>query len=199
MTAVTQRKIKPDEDGLRLDRWFARHSPQLTHGRLEKLLRTGQVRVDGARVKANPDRRRRNGPHAADPRRTSASARRREKAVAHPQRQGTAHFTKCLVLYREKDVIALNKPPGLAVQGGTKTSVTSTAVAGLVGGGADRPRLVHRLDRDTSGVLVVAAQRTRAAASLAPLAFRGRDTQKIYWALYERSTDPRAPARSTPR
>ena len=189
MTGVVQLKIKPDDDGLRLDRWFARHYPQLTHGRLEKLLRTGQVRVDGARVKAN--HRVAGGQTVRVPPlpETSAETQAKKPLPKIPAKDRT--FVQNLVLHRDDDVIVLNKPAGLAVQGGTKTERHLDALLpALSREGEDRPRLVHRLDRDTSGVMIVAAN-ARAAASLAT-AFRARDTRKIYWALTNGIPSPRA-------
>jgi 23S rRNA pseudouridine955/2504/2580 synthase len=188
MTGVTQRKIKPDEEGLRLDRWFQRHFPQLTHGRLEKLLRTGQVRVDGARAKAS---HRVAGGEAirALPLPVSPAEVLAEKPKPKIGAKDRA-FVEGLVLHRDDDVIVLNKPPGLAVQGGTKTERHLDALLpALAEEGKDRPRLVHRLDRDTSGVMVVAAN-ARAAAKLAQ-AFRARDTRKVYWALTTGVPTPR--------
>jgi 23S rRNA pseudouridine955/2504/2580 synthase len=189
VTAVVQRKIKPEEDGLRLDRWFARHFPQLTHGRLEKLLRTGQVRVDGARVKASHritgGQTVRVPPLPQTPAETQA-----KKPVAKISAKDRA-FVESLVLQRDDDVIVLNKPAGLAVQGGTKTERhLDGLLPALAREGEDRPRLVHRLDRDTSGVMIVAAN-ARAAAALAK-AFRARDTRKMYWALTTGVPTPRA-------
>jgi 23S rRNA pseudouridine955/2504/2580 synthase len=187
MSGVVQRKIKPEEDGLRLDRWFQRHYPQLTHGRLEKLLRTGQVRVDGARVKAN--HRVVGGETVRVPPLPKVEA----PAIEKPKVEITAKdrtFIQSLVIHRDSDVIVLNKPAGIAVQGGTKTERhIDGLLPGLVEEGEERPRLVHRLDRDTSGVLVVAAN-ARAAAALAQ-AFRHRDTRKIYWALTTGVPTPR--------
>jgi 23S rRNA pseudouridine955/2504/2580 synthase len=181
MTQVVQRTIKTDEDGIRLDRWFTRHFPQLTHGALEKLLRTGQVRVNGARIKAN--HRVVKGDVVRVPPLPAAKAPDpdQEKKIPKVTAKDRA-FILGLVLYRDNDVIILNKPAGLAVQGGTKTERhIDGLLPGLVKDGEERPRLVHRLDRDTSGVLVIAAN-VRAAASLAQ-AFRARDTRKTYWAL----------------
>lgn len=188
MTAVVQRKVKPDDQGLRLDRWFARHYPQLTHGRLEKLLRTGQVRVDGARIKAS--HRVAQGETIRVPPLPAVSA---EVQAEKPKPKISAKdraFVENLVLHRDDDVIVLNKPPGLAVQGGTKTDRHLDALLpALAREGEDRPRLVHRLDRDTSGVMIVAAN-ARAAAKLAS-AFRARDTRKVYWALTKGVPQPR--------
>lgn len=187
MTGVVQRKIKPDEDGLRLDRWFQRHYPQLTHGRLEKLLRTGQVRVDGARAKAN--HRVTGGQTIRVPPLPQGDAPAPDKPKVEINAKDRA-FIEGLVIYRDRDVIALNKPAGIAVQGGTKTERhIDGLLPGLVDAGEDRPRLVHRLDRDTSGVMVVALS-ARAAAALAQ-SFRHRDTRKIYWALTTGVPTPR--------
>jgi 23S rRNA pseudouridine955/2504/2580 synthase len=185
--SVVQRKIKPEEDGLRLDRWFQRHYPLLTHGRLEKLLRTGQVRVDGARVKAN--HRVVGGETVRVPPMPKTEAPLLEKPKpAFPAKDRT--FIQNLVLHRDRDVIVLNKPAGLAVQGGTKTDRhIDGLLPGLVEEGEERPRLVHRLDRDTSGVMIVALN-ARAAAALA-LAFRRHDTRKTYWALTTGVPTPR--------
>lgn len=189
MTAVVQRIIKGDDEGVRLDRWFQRHYPQLTHGALEKLLRTGQVRVDGARVKAS--HRVAKGETVRVP---PLPARSTDLPPEKPVPKVTAKdraLIQGMVIYRDADVIVLNKPAGLAVQGGTKTERhIDGLLPGLVKEGEERPRLVHRLDRDTSGVLVIAAN-ARAAASLAQ-AFRARDTRKIYWALAQGLPIPRA-------
>lgn len=188
MTGVVQRKIKPEEDGLRLDRWFNRHYPQLTHGRLEKLLRTGQVRLDGARVKAG-QRVEQGQTVRVPPLPVSAPEVQAEKPKPKINAKDRA-FVESLVLHRDRDVIVLNKPAGLAVQGGTKTERhLDGLLPALAEAGQDRPRLVHRLDRDTSGVMVVAAN-ARAAAALAQ-AFRRRDTRKVYWALTTGVPTPR--------
>ncbi len=167
---------------MRLDRWFRRHFPELGHGRLEKLLRTGQVRVDGARAKAGlrltPGQRVRVPPlgAAASP---PAPARKRPPPPPSPEE---AEALRARVLYRDADIIAIDKPAGLAVQGGTGTRRHLDAMLdALRFGAADRPRLVHRLDRDTSGVLLL-ARNARAAARLGA-AFRGRRLRKLYWAL----------------
>ena len=175
---VEQRKVSTDEAGLRLDRWFRRHYPQLGYGRLAKLIRTGQVRVDGGRAK--PDMRLESGQRIRVP--PLRAGDRQEIKPSGPVSEADAAFVRGLVLYKDDEVIALNKPPGLAVQGGTRTRRHIDAMLdALKFDKPERPRLVHRLDRDTSGVLLVA----RSAASAARLAqeFRGRAVRKIYWAL----------------
>ena len=167
------------EDGtLRLDRWFRRHYPGLPHSRLEKLLRTGRIRVDGRRAHSGdrvaPGQAIQVPPFENVPVPASEGPR---QILA-----GDAALLQDAVLYRDEFAIVLNKPPGLAVQGG---SGTERHVDGLLDAlrfdGAERPRLVHRLDRDTSGALVIA--RTGAAAAFLTRAFRDKAARKIYWAI----------------
>ncbi|MEM9471774.1 MAG: RluA family pseudouridine synthase [Pseudomonadota bacterium] len=173
--------VKSDEDGMRLDRWFKVHFPQLSHGRLSKLLRTGQVRVDGGRVKANerltPGQTVRVPPISPD-----IAAKQEGTSKPRPLSAHDKAYFQSLVLYEDKHLYVLNKPSGLAVQGGSRTT---RHIDGLLQGLAadlyDRPRLVHRLDRDTSGVLVIAKTRSM-ATSLSKL-FQTRSVRKIYWAL----------------
>jgi 23S rRNA pseudouridine955/2504/2580 synthase len=175
MMGVETITVGPEEGAGRLDRWFRRHYPGLSHGHLEKLLRTGQVRVDGKRARAGdpvvPGQAIRVPPLAAPS--TPPPARR--------VRQEDERLLRDLVLYRDDSAIVLNKPAGLAVQGGTKTG---RHVDGLLDtlrfDSAERPRLVHRLDKDTSGVLLIA--RTAAAAAFFTRAFREKTTRKTYWA-----------------
>jgi len=176
MAGVETKEVSRDEDGMRLDRWFKTHYADLPHSRLEKLLRTGQVRVDGGRVKAStrlaPGQSVRVPPlpdTAPPPQKTGLSKAERD-------------FLADMTLYEDDDIMILNKPPGLAVQGGTKTAHHLDRLLDALGDGPEtRPRLVHRLDRDTSGVLVVAKRRS-VAAKLGR-AFQTRSVRKIYWAL----------------
>src|SRR5258708_7692257 len=169
------KQIETDDDGVRLDRWFRRHYPALPHGRLEKLLRTGQVRLDGKREKAG-DRVAAGQLVRLPPQLLSATL---------PERTGPARQSgslRDLVLHMDASVIVLNKPSGLATQGGSGlTRHIDGMLDSLSFGKKQRPRLVHRLDRDTSGVLVVA--RTVPAAAALAQSLRRRDAQKIYWAL----------------
>jgi 23S rRNA pseudouridine955/2504/2580 synthase len=177
-STVETRIVEPGEDGMRLDRWFKTHYAELPHSRLEKLLRTGQVRVDGRRVKASmrlaAGQTVRVPPLPAV---TPASAPA-PKALSKADRA----FLASITLYEDDDLMVLNKPAGLAVQGGTKTTQhLDRLLEGMGDGPKTRPRLVHRLDRDTSGVLVV-AKRREVAAKLGR-AFQTRSVRKIYWAL----------------
>jgi 23S rRNA pseudouridine955/2504/2580 synthase len=166
---------------MRIDRWFHLHYPQVTHAYLNKLLRTGQVRVAGRRVKANArlseGQELRIPPLAFERRPADLPA----TLVSPLSRQERALF-RSMVLHEDDDLYVLNKPEGLAVQGGTRTHRhVDGLLMGLAAELGERPRLVHRLDRDTSGVLVIAKRRSIAAA-LGRL-FATRSVRKIYWAL----------------
>jgi len=178
MSAATV-QVSHDEDGIRLDRWFQRRYPALTHGRLEKLLRTGQVRLDGKRAKA-ADRVVVGQEVRVPPQVVNEPVE--EKPRPAPMRDTGGTSLQDMILYMDKSVIVLNKPPGLATQGG---SGLTRHIDGMLDQLAfeknQRPRLVHRLDRDTSGVLVI-ARTVPAAASLAQ-SLAHRDASKIYWAL----------------
>ena len=172
--------IAADEDGIRLDRWFKRRYPALTHGRLEKLLRTGQVRLDGKRAKAAD--RVAAGQEVRVPPQVVNAPVEEEKPRSEPKRDVGGLSLEDMILYMDKSVIVLNKPSGLATQGG---SGITRHVDGMLDQLAfeknQRPRLVHRLDKDTSGVLVI-ARTVPAAASLAR-SLAQRDASKVYWAL----------------
>jgi 23S rRNA pseudouridine955/2504/2580 synthase len=182
MSDVQQIEIKPQDADQRLDRWFKRHFPALGHGRLEKLLRTGQVRLDGKRAKAG-DR-----VEAGQVVRIPPLGETTERPIeAQPRRPRAADDRWAMtlrkaVLYKDDDVLVIDKPAGLAVQGG---SGLSTSVDDLLDAlqfdAEERPRLVHRLDRDTSGVLALA--RNAKAAQRLTEAFRHKDARKVYWAV----------------
>lgn len=184
MRSVETVEVSSDDGVARIDRWLRRRYPQLSQGQIEKLIRTGQVRVDGARVKASdrvsPGQRVRIPPLPdTAPRPPPGTLSAKDEA-----------FVRSLVLHRDDDVIVLNKPAGLAVQGGAKTDRHLDALLdGLKFDAEKRPKLVHRLDRDTSGCLVL-ARHPRAAAALGE-AFRDRDTDKIYWAIVVGSPRPK--------
>ncbi|HUK10444.1 MAG TPA: RluA family pseudouridine synthase [Stellaceae bacterium] len=179
--------VAAGDGDIRLDRWFKRHFPALTHGRLEKLLRTGQVRLDGRRAQAS-DRVQPGQTVRVPPLGTPES-------VTIPTRSAapSATETKLLqsaVLYRDAELIAINKPAGLAVQGGTGMERHLDGLLDALRFDApERPRLVHRLDRDTSGVLVLA--RSAAAAARLAATFRTKTTRKIYWAAVVGLPKPR--------
>ena len=187
MTGVRLVAVTDEDADLRLDRWFRRHYPGLVHGRLEKLLRTGQIRLDGGRAKAST--------------RVSSGQEIRVPPLAETASRGAKRPTKVdpndvadlrkLILHRDDHVIALNKPPGLAVQGGSRIGRHIDAMLdGLRFGAAERPRLVHRLDKDTSGVLLLG--RTASATASLAAAFRGKQAIKTYWALCAGVPSPEA-------
>ncbi len=179
--------VAEGEAGQRLDRWFRRHYPRLAHGRLEKLLRTGQVRVDGRRAKANF--RLEAGQEIRVP---PLGDMAKPPPPSPPARiaAGDIEDLRRRVLHRDTDVLVIDKPPGLPVQGGSKVTRHLDAMLDALKFDADeRPRLVHRLDKDTSGVLLL-GRNARAAAALAA-AFRGKEARKIYWALVAGVPRPR--------
>ena len=233
MSAVTTRTIKADEDGMRVDRWFKERFPNLAFGALQRMIRSGQIRVAGGRIKTSTRLEAgqivRIPPMDAEPGKAEAQAgirhegeraresgatnsarraptkaalayqaekprggRRQDEAQAQPgkpltaaakkQMQADLDFLQSIILYEDKEMMVLNKPMGLAVQGGPGTT---RHVDGLLEAMRDedgqKPRLVHRLDKDTAGCLIIA--KTRLAASGLAKTFRSRSARKIYWAL----------------
>lgn len=178
---IKRHAVSADEDGMRLDRWFKLHYPQVTFAYLNKLTRTGQVRVGAGRVKTSS--RLKTGdeirvpPLAFDKRPADTP-----KADIKPLTKEERRLFTSMVIHEDKDIFILNKPSGFAVQGGTKTFHHLDGL--LMGLGAElgeRPLLVHRLDRDTSGVIVVAKR--RAVASALGKLFATRNVKKTYWAV----------------
>lgn len=175
-------EVAEREAGMRLDRWFRVHFPEIKHGYLQKLLRSGQIRVDARRVEANA--RLEAGAKIRVPKaaRTPREGADGAKAEASKTSAADRALIEGLILFEDDDVLILNKPFGLAVQGGTGTRRhIDGMLAGMVDRFGDRPRLVHRLDRDTTGVLLVAKHRN-AAAKLGKI-FQTRSAAKTYWAL----------------
>lgn len=178
MSGVRHIKVKDDDDGQRLDRWLKKYVPELPFGLAQKLMRTGQIRIDGKRAK--PDSRLeaaqevRIPPIEGDGRKSDRNAKKLSDK--------DAAFIRSLVIYEDEEVVAINKPQGLATQGGTgvKKHVDGMLDA-LIGKNGVRPRIVHRLDKDTSGVLLL-ARSANSARALGHI-FKGRDIKKIYWAL----------------
>lgn len=176
MSEVELRKVAAGEAELRLDRWFRRHFPALTHSRLQKLLRTGQVRIDGRRAQAHA--RLAAGQMIRVPPLAAALTPARAKPAID---RNDAAFLRSLILLEDRSLIVLSKPEGLAVQGGTGTRRHVDGMLAALASEGERPRLVHRLDRDTSGILVVA--KTAEAAAKLTRAFRQHKVDKLYWAL----------------
>ncbi|PVA06456.1 RluA family pseudouridine synthase [Thalassorhabdomicrobium marinisediminis] len=177
MSRVQTLHVGPDEGDQRLDRWIKRRFPHLQQGRIEKMCRKGEIRVDGGRVKSST--RVEVGqqvriPPLPDP--NEVDNRPRDMSAADIK------LIQGCVIYKDDHVIALNKPAGLPTQGGSKQTRHVDGFAEALKFDYDeKPRLVHRLDKDTSGVLILA--RTRMAAKALTEAFRHRNTEKIYWAL----------------
>jgi 23S rRNA pseudouridine955/2504/2580 synthase len=181
MSRHTTIEVQADDAEARLDRWFARHYPAIGHGALQKLLRTGQVRIDGKRAKANT--RLETGQQIRVPPQLRDGAKQEApRPRGHMPDRQIVEELRARVLYRDDDIIAIDKPHGLAVQGGTGQSHNLDALSeALRFEAAEPPRLVHRLDKDTSGVLVM-ARHARAAARLTRL-FRDGGVAKVYWAV----------------
>ncbi|MGN6154532.1 MAG: RluA family pseudouridine synthase [Sphingomicrobium sp.] len=173
--------VSEDDDGIRLDRWFKRHQPEISFNIVSRWARTGQLRLDGA--KAAPGDRIAAGqeirvpPQEAEPARRGPARPRRDPLTAEEE-----EFVRSLVIYEDDSAFVLNKPPGLATQGGTKTTNhLDRLLDGLADEAGNRPKLVHRLDKDTSGALLVA--RTARSAAFFSKSFSGRTAKKLYWAL----------------
>ncbi|MFC7535795.1 RluA family pseudouridine synthase [Sphingomonas sp. GCM10030256] len=173
--------VAEDDDGIRLDRWFKRHLADVSFNTVSRWARTGQLRVDGKR--ATPGDRIETGQTIRLPPPEAAPAK-----PARPQRRivpltpDEQAFVQEMVIERTRDAFVINKPPGLATQGGTKTNQhLDRLLDGLADDQGNRPKLVHRLDKDTSGVLLVA--RSARAASFFSKSFSGRTARKVYWAL----------------
>ena len=202
---VSTRTVKADEDGMRLDRWFKLRFPDLPFGALQRLLRSGQIRVGGGRAKSSerleagqiiriPPMGGAGASQPGTPRGVDAGREGsieiadrppiRKAAAGKAVKAGSEDlaFIKSIILYEDDEMMVLNKPMGLAVQGGPGTT---RHVDGLLEAMRDedgqKPRLVHRLDKDTSGCLVIA--KTRLAAATLAKTFRSRSARKIYWAL----------------
>lgn len=175
---VRQFTVGEDDAGARLDRWFKRHLPQIGFATVSRWARTGQIRVDGKRAK--PEDRLEAGqlirvPPGGETAAKPAPARR---ALSEEDRAAA----RDMVILETPAALVLNKPPGLATQGGTKTTKhVDGLLDAFVEGDKPRPRLVHRLDKDTSGVLLIA--RTPGSAAFFSRRFSGRSAKKVYWAL----------------
>lgn len=170
--------IEPDEAGMRVDRFLTARFPQVAFTHIQRIVRKGELRLDGKRVKPN-DRLEAGQSVRVPPLRIDEHPAPQRTPAAG---EGDAAFLASITLYEDKDVLVLNKPAGLAVQGGsgTKRHVDGMLEA-LRDAEGQKPRLVHRLDKDTAGCLVVA--KTRFAATALAKSFRSRSARKIYWAL----------------
>ena len=173
--------VSDDDDGIRLDRWFKRNQPEISFNIVSRWARTGQLRLDGKRVA--PGERIAAGQEIRVPPSEPQPERRQP---ARPMRKALVpdeeEYVRSMVIHEDRDSFVLNKPPGLATQGGTKTTNhLDRLLDGLSDDAGNRPKLVHRLDKDTSGALLVA--RSARAAAFFSKSFSGRTAKKIYWAL----------------
>jgi len=173
---VRQFKVAEDDDGVRLDRWFKRHLPQVGFATVSRWARTGQIRVDGGRAKVDTHLvagQTLRVPPGGDPN------------IGRPERRQLTEeeleLADSMLLTQDRAAIVLNKPPGLATQGGKGMTQHVDGLLDAFAGEGPRPRLVHRLDKDTSGVLLIA--RTPGSAAYFSKRFSGRTARKIYWAL----------------
>jgi 23S rRNA pseudouridine955/2504/2580 synthase len=185
--AVQNVSVTADESGMRVDRFFEARFPGLSFSHIQRIIRKGEVRVNGKRTQ--PKNRLEAGQAVRIPPLKLEAPKPRDDA---PQAQKDRAFIKSITLYEDADVLVLNKPMGLAVQGGSGTTQhLDGMLEALRGPGVDaqRPRLVHRLDKDTAGCLLVA--KTRFAAAALAKTFRSRSARKIYWALVVGVPKPR--------
>ena len=177
---VRQFTVAADDDGIRVDRWFKRHLPDTSFTTVAKWARTGQLRIDGARV--GPGDRIVLGQVLRVPPPETVKEAEKPKRERVPLTDDQVAFAREMVIHKDAQALVLNKPPGLATQGGTKTTEHVDALLdGLQYEVEGRPKLVHRLDKDTSGALLIA--RTSRAAGFFAKAFSGRTARKVYWAL----------------
>lgn len=176
---VRQFTVSEDDEGIRLDRWFKRNLPAIGFATISRWARTGQIRVDGGRVK--PDDRLESGQVLRVP--PGGEADHKKPKAKKPLTEEEIAEAHAMVIRETPSAIVLNKPPGLATQGGSKTTkhVDGLLDAFIQSEDDPRPRLVHRLDKDTSGVLLIA--RTPGSAATYSKKFAGRNARKVYWAL----------------
>ena len=178
---VRQFRVAADDDGIRLDRWFQRHLPDIGFNSVSRWARTGQLRVDGARA-APGDRVAEGQTIRVPPAEPKAPETAKPRRVRPQLTDDQAAFAQGLVIHRDAQAIVINKPPGLATQGGTKTEDHVDGLLDALEFDLDqRPKLVHRLDKDTSGALLIA--RTARSAAFFAKAFSSRTARKVYWAI----------------
>ena len=172
--------VSEDDDGIRLDRWFKRHMADISFNLVSRWARTGQLRVNGKR--AVPGDRIEAGQEIRIPPAEATPARTARPQPKCEQLSGDEiEFVRDMVIHEDPNAFVLNKPPGLATQGGTKTDKHLDRLLDGLSDERGRPKLVHRLDKDTSGALLVA--RTARSAGHFAKAFSGRTARKVYWAL----------------
>ena len=178
MAQVQIIKVKKDDEGIRLDRWFQRHYPELKNGQLQKLIRGKNIKVNGQ--KTSTDFRLSIGDEIRVP--PLQIETNPLKNTPRNLSKADIDFMKSLIIYKDEDIIVLNKPAGISVQGGTKTTRHIDGLLDALRFEKDeKPHLVHRLDKDTSGVLILG--RTANAAAALAASFKQRKAVKVYWAI----------------
>ncbi len=178
--------VAPDEAGMRVDRFLEARFPGLSFSHIQRIIRKGELRVNGKR--AQPKDRLEAGQAVRIP--PLRLDQPKPRAPGSEAEEKTRAFLKSITLHEDADVLVLNKPMGLAVQGGSGTTRHLDGMLEVLRDAqGQRPRLVHRLDKDTAGCLLVA--KTRFAASALAKTFRSRSARKIYWALVAGVPKPR--------
>jgi 23S rRNA pseudouridine955/2504/2580 synthase len=181
MSEVRTFTVAPDDDDIRLDRWFKRHLADISFAQVSRWARTGQIRVDGKRATPG-DRIRAGQTLRVPPAEPPAPEKARPKIERPVLSEDQIAFAKELLIHKDSQALVINKPPGLATQGGTKTHEHVDGLLDALQFEAEgRPKLVHRLDKDTSGALLLA--RTSRAAAFFAKSFSSRTARKVYWAL----------------
>lgn len=181
-------KVADGDDGARLDRWIKLHHPQITQGKLQQGLRKGWIKLEGKKAKS--DARLNAGMTVSIAPVLLALENTAAPKKAQKLTDGQIRETRAMVIYEDAHCLVLNKPAGLAVQGGSGiTDSVDARLDALMGKSGERPRLVHRLDKDTSGALLLA--KTARDATLLTKAFAGKEVKKIYLALAMGVPDPR--------
>lgn len=178
---IRQFVVEPDDDGIRLDRWFKRHLPDASFNVVSRWSRTGQLRVDGKRATPG-DRLTAGQAIRVPPADTTTAANARPVRRRRELTEDEMEFALSMVIHKDDAALVINKPAGLATQGGTKTENHVDGLLDALFFELDsRPKLVHRLDKDTSGALLLA--RTSRSAGHFSKAFSSRTARKVYWAL----------------
>jgi 23S rRNA pseudouridine955/2504/2580 synthase len=186
VTGVQKIVVSADESGMRVDRFLEARFPRLAFSHIQRIIRKGELRVNGKR--AQPSQRLESGQAVRVP--PLQLAQDKPSTRASEADEKTRDFLKSIILFKDADVLVLNKPMGLAVQGGSGTTRHLDGMLAVMRDAqGQRPRLVHRLDKDTAGCLLVA--KTRFAASALAKSFRSRTARKIYWALVAGVPKPR--------
>lgn len=175
MSKVKFLNVKPDEDNQRLDRYLRKHIGKVPFSLIQKIIRTGQVRVDGKRGKT--DTRLSEGQQIRIP-----PVEEKHGPTQFKPRKGDLEKLRAMIIYDDGDLLVLNKPYGVPTQGGSKINYHIDGLLKLMEDSKGvRPKLTHRLDRDTSGLLICArsAKTVRAMGQV----FKSKNIRKYYWAV----------------